>query len=229
MEIEPLLRRTTRLLPRPEDLTPDALRERLAENAAAVRERGGRGPAGNARLTAATGVMLLVLLAAEGMTLVALGSLLSAHVFIGMLLIPPIALKLGSTGYRFARYYLGSASYRTAGPPQALMRMLGPVVIASTVALFGSGVAMLALGPSGGWVVSLHKASFVVWLVAVALHVLGHVLRIPALASADYRRSRARRQGSLLRQSAVALALVAGLVLAVATVQYAAPWRTVLG
>lgn len=109
------------------------------------------------------------------------------------------------------------------------MRMLGPVVIASTLALFGSGVAMLVLGPSDGWVVSLHEASFVVWLAAVALHVLGHVLRVPGLASADYRGPRARRPGSLLRQSAVALALVAGLVVAAATIQYAAPWHAILG
>lgn len=125
-----------------------------------------------------------MLLVAELVTLLAFGSPLSAHVFIGMLLIPPIALKLGSTGYRCARYYLGSTSYRAAGPPQALLRILGPVVVASTFVLFGSGVAMLVLGPSDGWVVSLHKASFVVWLAAIALHVLGHVLRVPGLASA---------------------------------------------
>ncbi len=229
MEIERWVRRTTRLLPTPGELTPAALRDRLGENAAAAGEQGGRGPAGNARLTAATGVVLLVLLAAEGVTLLAFATLLSAHVFIGMLLVPPLALKLGSTGYRFARYYLGSAPYRLAGPPQAFMRMLGPVVIASTLALFGSGVAMLALGPSDGWVVSIHKASFVVWFVAVVLHVLGHVLRVPGLASADYRRSNAPREGSLLRRSAIALALVAGLVLAVATLQYSAPWHSVLG
>lgn len=229
MEIERLLQRTTGVLPQAAELTPEALRERLSENAAEAMEQGGRGAAGNARLTAVAGVTLLVLLVAELATLVAFGSLLSAHVFIGMLLIPPIALKLGSTGYRFARYYLGSAAYRAAGPPQAFMRMLGPVVIASTLVLFGSGVAMLVLGPSQGWVVSLHKVSFVAWLVAIGLHVLGHVLRVPGLASADYRGSRSRREGSLLRQSAVALALVAGLVLAVATLQYAAPWHAVLG
>lgn len=229
MEIQPLLGRTIRLLPQPSDLTPAALRGRLAENATAARELGGGGPAGNARLTAATAVVLLVLLVAELVTLLAFGSLLSAHVFIGMLLIPPIALKVGSTGYRFARYYLGNASYRAAGPPHPLLRLLGPFVIASTLVLFGSGVAMVGLGPSDGWVVSIHKASFAVWLAAIGLHVLGHVLRVPALASADYRGHRGRRGGALLRQSAVALALVAGLILAVATLQYAAPWHAVLG
>ena len=64
------------------------------------------GPEGNRRLTATTGAVLLVLLAAEGATLIAIRPLLSVHIFLGVLLIPPVALKLASTGYRFARYYL---------------------------------------------------------------------------------------------------------------------------
>jgi hypothetical protein len=173
--------------------------------------------------------VLLALLAVEGITLVSLGPLLSVHVFVGMLLIPPIALKLASTGYRFLRYYTGSSAYRLAGAPQMLMRLLGPAVIAATLALFGSGVAMIALGPTDSWVVSLHKASFVVWLVVTAVHVLGHVLHLPGLSSADFRGPRASRQGSSLRQVVVVATLVAGLVLAVATVQYAAPWHALVG
>jgi hypothetical protein len=173
--------------------------------------------------------VLLALLAVEGITLISLGPLLSAHVFVGMLLIPPIALKLASTGYRFLRYYTGSRAYRLAGAPQLLLRLLGPAVIAATLALFGSGVVMIALGPTDSWVVSLHKASFVVWLAVTAVHVLGHVLHLPGLSSADFRGPRASRQGSSLRQAAVVATLIAGLVLAVATVQYAAPWHALVG
>jgi hypothetical protein len=176
-----------------------------------------------------TGTVLVALVAVVGISLISIGPLLSVHVFVGMLLIPPIVLKLASTGYRFARYYTGSPAYRRAGPPVMLMRMLGPLVIGATAVLFGSGVAMLALGPSNRWVVGVHKTSFIVWLVVVALHVLGHVLHIPGLASADFRGPRERRRGSLLRHSAIAVALVAGLVLAVATIQYAAPWHTLVG
>ena len=169
------------LLPPLEELTPAALVEQVARHAATAEQQDGRGPAGNSRLTATTGVILLVLVAIEGLTLVSLRPLLPAHVFVGMLLIPPIALKLGSTGYRFARYYTKDRAYVVAGPPQLLLRALGPFVIAATIALFGSGVAMLAVGPSEGWIVNLHKASFVAWLVVTGVHVLGHILHVPGL------------------------------------------------
>jgi hypothetical protein len=64
--------------------------------------------AGNERLTAMTGAVLLGLLAAEGVTILFKRQMLTAHFFIGMLLIGPVLLKIGSTGYRFARYYTGS-------------------------------------------------------------------------------------------------------------------------
>ena len=71
----------------------------------------------NARLTGSTAAVLLVLLAAEGVTVLRVGALLTPHVFIGMLLIPPVLLKIGSTGWRFVRYYRGSPAYRRKGPP----------------------------------------------------------------------------------------------------------------
>ena len=74
------------------------------------------GVAGNARLTGAIAAALLVLLAAEGATIPFIGPLLGPHIFIGLLLIPPVLLKLASTGYRFARYYTGSRRLRRKGP-----------------------------------------------------------------------------------------------------------------
>ena len=50
----------------------------------------GGGTAGNERLTAATGAVLLVLLAVIGVTILRLRPLLSVHLFVGMLLIPPV-------------------------------------------------------------------------------------------------------------------------------------------
>jgi len=183
------------------------------------------GPDGNERLTATAGAVLFLLLAAEGVTILSIGQLLSPHVFIGMLLIPPVALKLGSTGWRFARYYRGRPEYREKGPPLLPLRLLAPVVVASTVAVFATGVALLALGPSGrGLVLTLHKASFVVWLVATGVHVLAYVWRVPRLAFADWRPGASAVSGAPARRLLIGGAIAAGAILAVTTVQCASPW-----
>jgi hypothetical protein len=146
------------------------------------------GAEGNERLTALTGAVLLVLLAAEGFTILSLRQLLTAHFFIGMLLLGPVALKLGSTVYRFTRYYTGSEPYRRKGPPAPLLRMLGPVVVAATVGVFGSGIMLAVVGPRHPWPWSfLHKGFFVVWFCAMSIHVLAYLAKIPRLISADFR------------------------------------------
>ena len=184
------------------------------------------GTVGNERLTAAAGAVLFLLLAAEGVTILFIRPLISEHFFIGMLLIPPVMLKLGSTGWRFYRYYSGRSEYLEKGPPILPMRMLAPLVVASTAALFASGVALLVLGPRRGLVLGLHKASFVVWLTTTGIHVVVYVWRVQSLALADWRRaSPARGSGTFLRRTLLAATLVAGVVLALATVRYAAPWR----
>ena len=186
------------------------------------------GSEGNRRLTGAAAALLLVLLAAEGATLVAIRPLVSAHVFIGMLLLPLVGVKLASTGYRFARYYTGHLEYRSAGPPHPLLRLLGPVVVLATLALFASGVALVVLGPESGAVLGLHKASFAAWVAAMSAHVLAHALRVPRLAAADWRGDE-RLPGSSLRRWLLAAALVAGLILALATVHLAGPWHQFAG
>jgi hypothetical protein len=185
-----------------------------------------RGSEGNERLTAASGAVLFLLLAAEGVTILSIRQLLSPHVFIGMLLVPPLALKLGSTGWRFFRYYSGASEYRSKGPPLLPLRLLAPVVIAATVVLFATGIALLALGPGRGHglVLGLHKASFVVWLVATGVHVLAHIRRVPRLTTADWRAGAGGVDGSLARRALLAATVVAGAILAVATVRYAGPW-----
>src|SRR6201999_1315867 len=74
--------------------------------------------------------------------LLGLHSFLSAHVFVGLVLLPPVAVKLATTGWRFARYYTLNPAYREKGAPQILMRLLAPILVLATVALFGSGIAM---------------------------------------------------------------------------------------
>ena len=103
-----------------------------------TRPRGG--PDGNEQLTAATGVILLILLAVLGVTILRIGQLISVHLFLGLVLIGPVGLKMGSTGYRFARYYAHTPAYRRKGPPETWLRMVASAVVLSTVVVFVSGV-----------------------------------------------------------------------------------------
>ena len=180
-------------------------------------------PEANTRLTALTAAVLLVLLALEGLTLLSLQSFVSWHIVVGMLLVPIIGLKVVSTGYRFVRYYTRNEAYVRAGPPPILLRLVGPVLVATTVGLFASGVALVALGPGAPFVLQLHKASFAVWFGAMAVHVLGHLARMPKLASTDVRAVPYER-GPRLRLAALATTVAAGAVLAVATFPLVAPW-----
>ncbi len=195
-----------------------------SESTAQVRD----GVAGNSRITGGAAAMLLLLLAAEGATIPLIGSLRGPHIFIGMLLIPPVLLKLGSTGWRFTRYYSGSPPYRRKGPPPLPMRLLAPGVVVATVALFATGVLLLIEGPSGaGSLKFLHKASFILWFALMTVHVLGHVLEVPALAMPDWRGKGGREAalaGSGLRLSLLGVSLLAGLALALATYSLAGPW-----
>ena len=155
--------------------------------------------------------MLVVFLAVEGATLLNLRALLSVHAFVGMFLLPIVALKMGSTGWRMARYYLGKDDYVRRGPPAWPLRVLvAPVVVASTLVLFGTGVYLLATREVQGTAVGLHKASFVVWLLSTSVHVLARLVRMREAL-------RARYPGLVLRFGVVAVTVAAGAVVAAVT------------
>jgi hypothetical protein len=148
--------------------------------------------------------------------------------FLGLLLIPPIALKMASTGYRFVRYYSSDPSYRSKGAPPTALRMIAPVVVASTVAVFATGVALLLVGPSSrGLLLGAHKASFIVWMAFTAIHVLGHLADLPGALTARQeiepgsRGHEGGRAGRILSLSGV---LIAGVVLAVLYIPQFGPW-----
>jgi hypothetical protein len=177
----------------------------------------------NQRLTALTGGLLLVLLAVMGVTVLSVRRLLPEHFLLGFLLIPPVALKLASTGYRFARYYTGDSQYRRAGPPQLLMRLTAPVVVISTVALFTTGIELWLFGLQFGSIwVGAHKLSFWVWLPATFVHVLGHLSQTTQVATEDV--SASRSPSAFTRRSLLVGSLVAGVALAAASLTYATPF-----
>jgi hypothetical protein len=169
------------------------------------------GSAGNEQLTAIVACVLLVLLAVEGATLLNLNALLTVHGFVGMLLLPVVGLKLASTAWRFARYYLHAEEYVRRGPPHIALRVVvAPVIVVSTIVLFGTGVALLALDRTQGTLVGLHKASFIVWFGATSLHVLAHLVRLRRVLGV-------RLPGLSVRLAVVGAAVLAGVAVATLT------------
>lgn len=212
--------------------TPLHARPREGVRFTAGRERRGSSRTlsveGNTRLTSSLGAILLVLLFLEGLTIVSIGSLLSAHIVIGMLLIPPVLLKIGSTSWRMIKYYAGSRAYRRKGPPAPLLRLLGPIVVVLTVILLASGVG-LVVGAPVSWrpqLFTIHRASFVLWFAAMAIHVLGHLVETARFAPRDViPYTRRQVKGASARQWALAAALALGVIAAVGVLPYAANWR----
>jgi hypothetical protein len=196
---------------------------------------GSGGPAGNAQLTAWMGLLLLGLIAAELVTLISVRQLISWHIVVGVLLIPPALAKTAVTGWRMLRYYTGSAPYQAAGPPPMLLRLLGPLVVLSTLAVLGTGTVLVFLGQdrtfsplvtgfgqSVNWL-TLHQASFAVWAVATGLHVLARLGPSLRLARAP---RRGRHDGTGLRVLAVTATLVLAAVLAWLVLGQADSWTS---
>lgn len=173
-----------------------------------------------------TGALLIVLLAVLGITILRIHQLIWLHLFLGLVLLGPITVKMGSTGYRFLRYYTQTPAYRSKGPPEPLMRLTAPIVVASTLVVFATGILLLIAGPSGrGQYLFLHKASFVIWLAVTAVHVLGHLvdLRRSLVPKHELSGLSGSSPGAAGRWLALAGALVAGLVLAIVLIpQFAA-------
>jgi hypothetical protein len=110
-----------------------------------------------------------------------------------------------------ARYYLGQREYVRRGPPAFPLRVVvAPVVVASTIVLFGTGVYLLATHEVQGTAVGLHKASFVVWLAATSIHVLARLVRMREALGARF-------PGLALRLALVGVTLAAGAAVAVST------------
>lgn len=184
------------------------------------------GVAGNERLTALAGSLLFLLLAAEGVTILDVSALVTAHVVIGMVVTAVVGLKLLSTGWRFTRYYSGDARFRSAGPPRPFMRMLAPVLVALTGAVLGTGIILALVGPDSGPWLFLHKASFVLWFAVTSLHVLVYIWRVPRLIAGELLpRATAALAGRWMRLTAVGIALAAGVGLAAVTAHDARPWK----
>lgn len=193
----------------------------------------------NARLTSLTGALLLVLLVLQVLSallfaLLSLNVVLPAapifdvvqpvHFFVGFLLMPLIVIKLASVGYRFGAYYLRDAEYHEAGPPPWLARLLAPLLVASAVVLFGSGVEMWSFRNDliGYWT-QVHVLSAVAFTGALVLHVAMRGPRAYREAATDLRASPDGAEavrGGVTRRSVLTAGAVVGLGVAVSTANW---------
>jgi len=105
------------------------------------------GVAGNERLTALTGAILLILIVAEIATIANVRALMSMHVVVGVLLAGPLTVKTASTGWRFLRYYTRHPGYRRKGPPRPLQRTTAPLLLLATLVVVGSGIGLATTQP----------------------------------------------------------------------------------
>jgi hypothetical protein len=202
------------------------LAEPATEPARSATRRGGIEV--NELLTSSAAALLVILLISEGITILDMGGLLGPHMFIGLVLIGPVALKLASTGYRFVRYYTGAPVYVAKGPPHIALRALAPLLVASTAMIFITGVWLLALGHHSDQVLMLHKVAFIVWSGVFGVHFLAYVPRAAgSLRSAWATRPsyRPRTPGRALTALLALASLCAGLALALLLLPHIGAWH----
>lgn len=184
------------------------------------------GAEGNEKLTAMTGAILLAGFAVEGFTVLEVRRLLFVHFLVGLLLIGPVLLKIASTAYRFVRYYTGSAPYVRKGPPAPVLRVLGPLVITTSIAVLGTGVVLAVAGPGTGPWLFLHKVSFILWFGVMTIHVLTYAPRLPAILTARSGAggTSAAVPGSSARWLLLAASLALGVGIAAVTMNLSGSW-----
>src|SRR5215472_1214189 len=147
-------------------------------------DAGWAGVMGNERLTTLSGVALLLLIVVELVTVANQRAGLSLHVLLGVLLAGPLAVKLGSTGYRFLRYYTRAPAYLRKGPPHLPLRVLAPPLLATTLVVIGSGIGLVVTGPlHPGPLLLVHGMSTLLWLPLIAIHVFAYLRQVPRLVA----------------------------------------------
>lgn len=225
----------------PDDPRREALRRRHGT------QPSGEGVAGNTRLTSLTGVVLLALLTLQVLSAlwfalltynveVPLGPLYDVvrpvHFLVGFMLMPLIAIKLASTGYRFGRYYTRGRAYRSAGPPRPLLRLIAPLLISSAVILVVSGVEMWSYRNQLGlpWT-AIHNTAAFTFVTVLVIHIALHVRDAHREAAADLAGAPSPMQpaatgapsGATTRRVLLGSGMVTGLVLGVGASQWPTP------
>ena len=180
----------------------------------------------NARLTGTAGFVILILLTAELVTvLLGAASVLSLHVAIGLIIVPPVLAKLASTTWRIVNYYLGAVAYKDCGPPSTLARVLGPILSLAIVLVLISGIALI-LGPSSlhRTALMVHKVTFYLALLLIVWHLAMHLSQTLGLAARDWVNRRSAALVVRARLTAIVGSVLLGALLAVALAGHAEPY-----
>ena len=180
----------------------------------------------NERMTALAGAVLLALIVVELVTVPNLRALLSVHVLVGVLLAGPLAVKIGSTGYRFLRYYTRSPAFVRKGPPRLTLRVLAPLLLVTTLMVIVSGIGLVVTGPTrAGPLLPVHVLSTLIWLPIIAIHVFAYFRRVPRSLADDWSKHPAEQApGRGLRIGVNLGALLGGAIAAILVYPVAAPW-----
>lgn len=188
----------------------------------------GKWPAvvGNERLTALAGAVLLVLIVVELVTTANLRALTLVHIVVGILLVGPLVVKMGSTGYRFVRYYTRAPAYVRKGPPRLALRILAPVLLVTTLVVIGSGIGLIITNPIvEGPLFRIHAVSSLIWIPMLAAHVVAYIVQVPRNIADDWRTLATEpAPGRELRLGVNLGALLGGTVAAILLFPAAAPW-----
>jgi hypothetical protein len=136
----------------------------------------------------------------------------------------------GSVRCGWSRYYTGAAEYVRRGPPHVVLRVIGPLVIITSLEVLATGVALLWTQPDGpGLLLTAHKAGFILWFGLMTVHVLGHLREAVRDTARDLRPTAgdpaSRRRG--LRAVALIGALAVGVGLAFALTPFGSAWHTI--
>lgn len=182
------------------------------------------GVIGNERLTALVSLVLLVLIIVELVTSAFLRVWLPTHTVVGVLLAGPLLVKMGSTSWRFVRYYTRVPAYVHRGPPPLILRVLGPVLLITTLVMVGSGIELVVTGPIQPFLLA-HVFSALVWLPLITVHSLAHLQQVPRSIASDWNTQQGSRfhVGRGLRLGTNLGALLLGVIAAVLLLPTATP------
>lgn len=106
------------------------------------------------------------------------------HFYVGLVSIPFLLAKYGSTSFRFAGYYLRLPRFKRAGPPRLIPRVLSPLLALDFFVLYFSGLYMLFhyyytvtnIPPNDFKPVQLHLWASIIAVPLIAAHLGSHLL-----------------------------------------------------